>query len=63
MERERKPRRKLRTLNLGGPGPETPAARQRRLQELKRQVDEGTYEADPEKIARELLQEGLDEPG
>jgi anti-sigma28 factor (negative regulator of flagellin synthesis) len=56
---QRPPRR--RTLRrLSSQTPDTGIAHEQRLRELKRQVEDGTYDADPRKIAREILREGLE---
>lgn len=44
---------------VAGDGERAPE-HQRRLEELKQQIAEGRYEPDPERIAREIIRQGLD---
>jgi len=58
-----KPARKLRPLRPIELEPGVAAAataHRRRLEELKRQVADGTYEVDPRRVAREIMRQGLD---
>jgi len=63
MDGDPKPARKLRPLKPAALEPRAAAAssaHRRRLEELKKQVAEGTYDPDPRTIAREIIRRGLD---
>jgi anti-sigma28 factor (negative regulator of flagellin synthesis) len=63
MEGKPKQPRRLRPLKpaaLDASAAAAASAHRRRLDELKKQVADGTYEVDPAVIAREIVRRGLD---
>ena len=59
MERDQKTPRNVRPLRPVATDAAS-IAHQRRLEELRRQVADGTYDPDAELIAREIVRRGLD---